>query len=77
MAKTTRGGEKYIERYVDAMRGLRALEQAEKDDGKTEDRTRSINEAKVQVHEYRRLLTGGQIGKAHRILDGRAPEVAL
>lgn len=72
---STRGGEQYVERYVEAMRAWRALEQAQKDDGVTEDRTRALNEAKATVSDYRKLLTGGQIGKAHRILDGREPEV--
>jgi len=61
-----------VDRYVDAVRTLRALEQAERDDGKTEERTRAIKQARDRAVELRRPLRGGDCGLAERILDGRA-----
>ena len=59
-------GEANIEKYVDAMRAYRALQNAEKLEGKTEERTRLLKAAKDRVSERMRLLTGGMLGEATR-----------
>jgi hypothetical protein len=65
-------GAAAIEKYVEAVRELRALEQADKDDGTTPERTQAIKQARVMVTERIRVLTGGQLGQARRVLEGRA-----
>ena len=57
-----------IDKYVDAVRGLRALEQARRDDG--QERKEEIKAARVMVAERLRPLSGGDLGKANRILYG-------
>ncbi len=57
-----------ITTYVDAVHGLRALQQAETDEGKTPGRTAAIAAAKTAVGLALRALTGGELGQARRIL---------
>lgn len=64
----SRAGENRIEEYVDAVRGLRALEAAQKDEGSTPERVAAIREAKGRVGDALRMLTGGQLGEARRRL---------
>jgi len=61
-----------VDRYVDAVRTLRALEQAERDEGTTEGRTRAIQLARDRARELRRPLRGGDCGLAERLLKGVA-----
>lgn len=62
-----------IDAYVDAVKELRALHQAIRLEGLTEDRTRLVKAAGARVSERMRCLTGGQIGQAQRILAQVSP----
>lgn len=67
-----------IEKYVDAVRAYRALLEAQRLEGKTEDRTRMVKEAQAMVYARAAVLTGGAIGKGARILAADpAPESAV
>jgi hypothetical protein len=66
--KLKRIAEARVEEYVDAVRGVRALETAERDEGKTLDRSAALREARGRVGDALRLLTGGQLGEAKRRL---------
>ncbi len=57
-----------IASYVDAVHGLRALQQAEADEGKTPERTAAIAAARTAMGLALRVLTGGELGQARRIL---------
>ena len=59
---------KKIDAYVDAVKELRALHLAIKLEGVTDERARLVKLAGVRVTERMRVLTGGQIGHARRIL---------
>ncbi|MEY4758148.1 MAG: hypothetical protein RJA34_3046 [Pseudomonadota bacterium] len=61
-----------IEKYVDAVRAYRALIEAQRLEGKTEERTREIKMAQATVRARAGSMRGGSIGKANRILAGDA-----
>ena len=65
--------EKKIDAYVDAVKALRALHEAIRLEGPTEERHRLVKLAGVRVVERMRCLTGGQIWQAQRILREGAP----
>ena len=64
---------KKIDAYVDAVKELRALHEAIKLEGITDDRARLVKLAGVRVTERMRCLTGGQIGQAQRTLKEMTP----
>ncbi len=49
-----------IDTYVDAVHGLRALQQAEADESKTHERTAAIAAARMAMGLALRALTGGE-----------------
>ena len=65
--------DKKIDAYVDAVKALRALHEAIRLEGPTEERHRLVKQAGVRVVERMRCLTGGQIGQAQRILKELTP----
>jgi hypothetical protein len=56
---------------VDAVFALRALLEAQKLEGKTEDRTRLIKQATAFGSEAMRPLSGSMIGEANRRLNAK------
>lgn len=70
-----RSGEKLIEAFIEARATVRGLEQANRDEGKTPERTRAIRDAKADVSLIQRQMTGGQIGEAQRRERARRAEV--
>lgn len=67
-----------IQLYVEAVRELDRLRSLTPTEEFAAERAQTIKEAQVMVRERYRLLTGGELGKAARILEGRdtMPEVA-
>jgi hypothetical protein len=70
-----RRNEKAIDRYVDAVRTLAGLRQAEVDEGKTEERTRAIKQARDMVQERLRPQTAQSALHSRPI--SRPPRTAL
>jgi hypothetical protein len=64
-------GSRKVHAYADAVRTVRALEQAVKDDG--QDRAQAIKDAKAEVQIRLRVLTGGQLGAVRRELASDQP----
>jgi len=58
--------EATVEKYIEAVKTLRALEQAAKDDGMTPERAHAIKEAKGVLGERMRVMRGGDIALAQR-----------
>lgn len=65
--------DRKIDAYVDAVKELRALHEAIRLEGPTEERHRLVKLAGVRVVERMRCLTGGQIGQAQRMLKELTP----
>jgi hypothetical protein len=70
-------GERKIDRYLDALAEVSALSVAITLEGNTDERSRLLQQAKVRVTERMRVLTGGQLGQAHRLIRARAADAAL
>ena len=61
-----------IDEYVDAVKARDGLKRAIDLEGETPDRVAIYEKAKIQVIEKMRAMSGGDIGKARRILAGHA-----
>lgn len=57
-----------IDRYVDATREVSAWERIIREEGPTAERAECLKSAKARRSEYERTLTGGDLGKARRML---------
>lgn len=65
-----------VERYLTALAELRALEKEAAEQGLTSKRGRALDLASQRVARTRRTLTGGELARATRALEGR-PEPKL
>lgn len=62
-----------VDRYVDASREVAAWQRTIETEGETPMRVYALKVAKARRSEYERTLTGGELGKARRIIEGRQP----
>jgi hypothetical protein len=58
-----------LEAFIDAVRALRALEEAEQEDGPTPERSQAIKDAKYLVKSYEAHLTAREHWLADRELN--------
>lgn len=63
-------GDKKVDTYVDAVRGLRALEQALEEEGPTPARSTALAQARIDVALAHRKLHGREVWLAGRLLAG-------
>ena len=66
-----------IEAYVDATREVATYRQAEKEDGKTPERSRAILEARARQAQALRGLRGGDLALAQRLMRAPTPTTTL
>jgi hypothetical protein len=67
----SRRSARAVERYVEAVVGLRALERASEDEPETPARREALATARAAVHATESQLTGSQLGAARRALAER------
>lgn len=60
-----------VERYVDALLGLRAIERAIHDEGETPARLVARTNARAELRRAEGKLNGSQLGAARRLLATR------